>query len=60
VEKWKTDLNVEIIENIRPQPLWKTCGKLLPLWKIQTLIHFFHSFHRADFSPACGKVENFV
>jgi hypothetical protein len=40
VEKWKTQLNNEIIKHIVPQPLWKTCGKLAGLWKFQTQRHF--------------------
>jgi hypothetical protein len=60
VEKWKSRLIEEIIKLALPQAMWKTCGKLQHLWKKKTIRHLFPQFPQADFSSACGKVENFV
>jgi len=60
VEKWKSRVIVEMIDFARPQAVWKTLWKTIYLWKKMRQKYFSTSFHRHEFSSACGKVENFV
>jgi hypothetical protein len=55
VEKWITDFIEAMINLILPQGLWKTCGKLVSLWKKKTEKHFFLIFHRLIFGLPVEK-----
>ncbi|MEO6587951.1 MAG: hypothetical protein ABIP06_01375 [Pyrinomonadaceae bacterium] len=55
MEKWKSQLNVEIIKEARPHTLWKICGKKVNLWKKTDKEIVFRIFHRQHFTQPVEK-----